>query len=149
MLVSEDIGGISQGDGEMREVLFQKVQRLLEETKYLEDNKERFLGQMQNSLDVKKIVERSVFLCAEMALDISDLLIVEKGFPKPATYRDAIYKLGEFNMIPKDFAYNFVYIAGLRNFLAHDYMKDTTSTLKEFLEKGLADIKEFINYVRK
>jgi len=45
----------------MREVLFQKVQRLLEETKYLEDNKERFLGQMQNSLDVKKIVERSVF----------------------------------------------------------------------------------------
>lgn len=67
----------------MREVLFQKVQRLLEETKYLEDNKERFLAQMQKSLDVKKIVERSVFLCAEMALDISDLLIVEKGFSKP------------------------------------------------------------------
>ena len=61
MLVYEDIGVISQGCGEMREVLFQKVQRLLEETKYLEDNKEIFLGQMQNSLDVKKIVERSVF----------------------------------------------------------------------------------------
>lgn len=149
MFFYEDTGVISQGRGEMREVLFQKVQRLLEETKYLEDNKERFLGQMQNSLDVKKIVERSVFLCVEMALDISDLLIVEKGFPKPATYRDAIYKLGDFNIVPKDFAYNFVYIAGLRNFLAHEYLKNTVPTLKEFMGKGLVDLKEFIAHVRK
>lgn len=149
MFFYEDIGVVSQGCGEMREVLFQKVQRLLEETKYLEDNKERFLGQMQNSLDVKKIVERSVFLCVEMALDISDLLIVEKGFPKPATYRDAIYKLGDFNIVPKDFAYNFVYIAGLRNFLAHEYLKNTVPTLKEFMGKGLVDLKEFINHVGK
>lgn len=133
----------------MREVLFQKVQRLMEEIKYLEDNKDRFLEQIEDSLDVKKIVERSVFLCAEMALDISDLLIVEKGFPKPATYRDAIYKLGDFNIVPKDFAYDFVYIAGLRNFLAHEYLKNTVPALKEFLGKGLVDLKEFIKHVRK
>lgn len=133
----------------MREVLFQKVQRLMEEIKYLEDNKDRFLEQIEDSLDVKKIVERSVFLCSEMALDISDLLIVEKGFPKPATYRDAIYKLGDFNIVPKDFAYDFVYIAGLRNFLAHEYLKNTVPALKEFLGKGLADLKEFIKHVRK
>ena len=122
MLFYEDFGVVSKGCSEMREVLFQKVQRLMEEIKYLEDNKDRFLEQIEDSLDVKKIVERSVFLCAEMALDISDLLIVEKGFPKPATYRDAIYKLGDFNIVPKDFAYNFVYIAGLRNFLAYEYL---------------------------
>lgn len=149
MLFYEDFGVISKGKLEMREVLFQKIQRLLEEIKYLEDNKDRFLEQIEDSLDVKKIVERSVFLCAEMALDISDLLIVEKGFPKPATYRDAIYKLGDFNIVPKDFAYDFVYIAGLRNFLAHEYLKNTVPALKEFLGKGLVDLKEFIKHVRK
>lgn len=133
----------------MREVLFQKIQRLMEEIKYLEDNKDRFLKEMNTSIDIKKMAERTVFLCVEMALDISDILIVEKGVPKPATYRDAIYKLGDFNIIPKDFAYNFVYIAGLRNFLAHEYLKDTTQTLKEFLNKGILDLKEFINFVKK
>lgn len=133
----------------MKEVLFQKLQRLKEEIKYLEDSKDKFLKDIDKSIDTKKIVERSVFLCAEMVLDISDLLIVEKGFPKPATYRDAIYKLGDFNIIPKDFAYDFIYIAGLRNFLAHEYLKDTIPTLKEFLGKGLLDLKKFINHVRK
>ncbi|MBI5894313.1 MAG: DUF86 domain-containing protein [Deltaproteobacteria bacterium] len=132
----------------MREVLFQKIQRFMEEIKYLEDNKDRFLKEVNKSVDIKKMAERSIFLCAEMALDICDILIVEKGFPKPATYRDAIYKLGDFNIIPKDFAYNFVYIAGLRNFLAHEYLKDTTQTLKEFLNKGILDLKEFINFVK-
>ena len=149
MLFYEDFGVVSKGCSEMREVLFQKVQRLMEEIKYLEDNKDRFLEQIEDSLDVKKIVERSVFLCAEMALDISDLLIVEKGFPKPATYRDAIYKLGDFNIVPKDFAYDFVHIAGLGNFLAYEYLKNTVPTLKEFMGKGLVDLKEFINHVGK
>ena len=47
-----------------------------------------------------------------MALDIADLLIVSKDFPKPNTYRDAIHKLGEYKIVPVEFAYKFIYIAG-------------------------------------
>jgi uncharacterized protein YutE (UPF0331/DUF86 family) len=96
----------------MNATLYQKIQRLKEEVKYLEDNKVRFLESIRTSTDTKKIVERGVYLCSEMALDIADLLIVSKDFPKPNTYRDAIHKLGEYKIVPVEFAYKFIYIAG-------------------------------------
>jgi len=52
----------------MKEVLFNKIQRLKEETKYLVDNKPKFLRTLKSSVGTKKIVERSVYLCAEIAL---------------------------------------------------------------------------------
>jgi hypothetical protein len=42
----------------MKEVLFNKVQRLKEETKYLADNKPKFLRTLKSSTETKKVVER-------------------------------------------------------------------------------------------
>ena len=70
---------------EMKEVLFNKLQRLKEETKYLTDNSSKFLRTLRSSVETKKIVERSVYLCSEIVLDIADLLIVKKKYPKPST----------------------------------------------------------------
>jgi uncharacterized protein YutE (UPF0331/DUF86 family) len=131
----------------LNNVLFQKVQRLKEETKYLKDNKTRFLRTLKTSIETKKIVERSVYLCTEIALDIADLLIIKKGFPKPSTYSDSIQKLGEYKILPKEFAYKFVYIAGLRNFLAHDYQKNTLPELEKFLKYSLKDVERFIKAI--
>ena len=62
----------------MGKVLFQKIQRLKEELIYLKTNKDRFVKSLRTSIDIKKIVERSAFLCAEMVLDIADLIIVKR-----------------------------------------------------------------------
>ncbi len=131
----------------MKEVLFNKLQRLKEETKYLVDNKPQFLRTLKSSVETKKIVERSVFLCAEIVLDMADLMLIKKGYPKPASYSDSIFKLGEYGLISKEFANKFVYIAGIRNFLAHDYQKNTVPDLEKFLKYGLKDINKFITGV--
>jgi len=131
----------------MKEVLFNKLQRLKEETKYLVDNKPRFLRTLKSSIETKKIVERSVFLCAEIVLDMADLMLIKKGYPKPSSYSDSIFKLGEYGLIPKEFANRFVYIAGIRNFLAHDYQKNTVPELEKFLKYGLKDLSKFITAV--
>jgi len=133
----------------MKAVLFYKLQRLKEEAKYLVDNKTRFLSTLRSSIETKKIAERSVYLCAEIVLDIADLLIIKRGYPKPSSYSDSIYKLGDYDLIPKDFARNFVYIAGIRNFLAHDYQKNTIPELEKFLQYGLKDLKQFIKLAEK
>jgi len=131
----------------MNEVLFNKLQRLKEEAKYLRDNKAKFIRTLKSSIDTKKIVERSVYLCTEIVLDISDLLIIKKKYPKPSSYSDSIYKLGDYGLLPKEFAQHFVYIAGLRNFLAHDYQKSTIPELEKFLKYGLKDLGSFIKAV--
>lgn len=131
----------------MDEILFNKLQRLKEETKYLIDNKIKFLKALESSIDTKKIVERSIYICAEIVLDIADILIIKKGYPKPSSYSDSIYKLGDYGILSKEFAYKFVYIAGLRNFLAHDYQKDTAQELEKFLRYGMKDVDCFIKAV--
>jgi len=42
-----------------------------------------------------------------------------------------------------------VYLAGLRNFLAHDYQKSTIPELERFLKSGLKDIKQYIQEITK
>ncbi len=133
----------------MNEVLFRKLERLREEVLYLETNKTKLFKELQASVEIKKITERSVYLCTEIALDIADMVIAIKGIPKASTYSDSIYKLGEYKIIPKDFSLKLVYIAGLRNFLAHDYQIDTVPDLKRFLKSGLNDIKKFVAYIEK
>lgn len=131
----------------MKEVLFTKIQRLKEETRYLVDNKRKFLRTLKSSIETKKIVERSVYLCAEIVLDIADLILIKKGYPKSSSYSDSIHKLGNYGLIPEDFSEKFVYIAGLRNFLAHDYQKNTIRELEKFLKHGLKDLSDYVKAV--
>lgn len=133
----------------MNEVFFNKLQRLKGEVKYLVDNKSKLFHTLGSSIETKKITERSVYLCAEIILDIAELLIIKKGYPKPASYSDSIYKLGDYDILPKKFAYKFVYIAGLRNFLAHDYQLDSIPELEKFLKHGLEEVNYFIKVIKK
>lgn len=133
----------------MDRVVFQKLERLKEELFYLKNRRADLLKKLKTSIDAKKIAERSVYLCLEIVLDIADLIIIKKGYPKPSTYSDSIYKLGDYKLIPKDFAYKFVYIAGLRNFLAHDYQKTTVPELEKFLKVGIKDVEQFIKHIEK
>jgi len=118
----------------MNELLFSKLQRLKEEVCYPTSNKPKFLSELKESVEVKKIIERCVYLCAEIVLDIANLIIIKKGYPKPFSYSDSIYKLGDYKIIPKKFTHKFIYIAGIRNFLAHDYLEDTTTELRKVSE---------------
>jgi len=131
----------------MNEVLFRKLERLKEEVLFLKENKAKFQKNLRISIDTRKIMERSVYLCAEIALDIADTVIALKGLPKPSTYSDSIRKLGEYKIIPKSFARKFIYIAGLRNFLAHDYQIDNSDELRKFLGSGLMDMGKYIHFI--
>jgi uncharacterized protein YutE (UPF0331/DUF86 family) len=133
----------------MHDVLLRKLERLKEEVLYLRTNTAKLEKNLRISPEIKKIAERSVYLCAEIALDIADSVISMRGLPKPSTYSDSIYKLGEYNLLPKSFAKRFVYIAGLRNFLAHDYQVDNRNELLLFLRSGLPDMEKYIHHIEK
>ena len=133
----------------MNEVLFRKIERLKEEVLYLQANKKNILENIELSTETKKIAERSVYLCAEIALDIAETVIAIKWIPRPSTYSDSIYKLGEHKIMPKVFTRKFAYIAWLRNFLAHTYQVETTTDLQKFLRIGIAAAKRFIGFMER
>lgn len=63
------------------------------------------------------------------------------------SYYEAIDTLGEYGIIPREFAYDFAKISSFRNFLAHDYEKiDKRIICEEALAK-LDDIYGYLNYI--
>ena len=77
------------------------------------------------------------------------MIIKYKNLESPQSYYEAIDILGENNILPKEFAYNFAKIASFRNFLAHDYEKIDYLVICEEVLAKLSDIREYLVYVQK
>jgi uncharacterized protein YutE (UPF0331/DUF86 family) len=52
-------------------------------------------------------------------------------------------------IIPGSFARRFIYIAGLRNFLAHDYQIENSNELINFFKTGLIDTEKYVYFIEK
>ena len=76
------------------------------------------------------------------------MIIKDRNFRTPQTYSEAIDILGENEVIPSDFAYDFARIGGLRNFLAHDYENVDMKRICQEVLKKIPDIKRYLDYLR-
>ena len=115
--------------------------KLLEE--YKVDCKKRFLSDPM----YEGALLHYLYLVSDGSISLAEMIIKHKSLESPQSYYEAIDILGENNIIPRDFAYNFAKIASFRNFLAHDYEKiDYLVICNEALNK-LDEIKEFISYI--
>jgi len=57
--------------------------------------------------------------------------------------------LGEYSIIPKEFAYDFAKIASFRNFLAHDYEEIDALIICEDALHKLDDIEKYLTFIKK
>ena len=88
-----------------------------------------------------------LYLVSDGSISLAEMVIKSKSLPNPQSYYQAIDILGEHEIIPREFAYNFAKIASFRNFLAHDYEKlDYAFICDEILNK-LDDIEQYISYI--
>lgn len=62
-----------------------------------------------------------LYLVADTCVSIAEMAIKYKGLRIPQTYYEAFDILGDAGVLPIEFTRSFSQIAGLRNFLAHDY----------------------------
>lgn len=88
-----------------------------------------------------------LYLVSDGCIALAEMVLKYKDAERAQSYFEAIDLLGEYKIIPADFAYDFAKIASFRNFLAHDYEKiDYTMICETALEK-LNDIELYLNYV--
>jgi len=89
-----------------------------------------------------------LYLASDGCIALAEMMLKHKSIGASQSYHEAIDTLGEYNIIPKEFAYDFAKIASFRNFLAHDYEKiDTLIICEEALNK-LGQIKEYLDYLQ-
>ncbi|MBI5194726.1 MAG: DUF86 domain-containing protein [Nitrospirae bacterium] len=131
----------------MTERLRVKIEKIKEYHKTLKD-----MGQDCEEKFLKDIVYRGallhyLYLIADSCITLAELIIRDRNLRTPQTYQDTIDILGENNIIPASFAYEFAKIASFRNFLAHDYEKiDYLKICRDAL-RNLADIETYIKYI--
>lgn len=133
----------------MQHKIEQKIARityyieLLEE--YKPNCKERFI---QDSMYEGALLHY-LYLVSDGSIALAEMVIKYKNFAPSQSYYDAIDRLGENKVLPREFAYSFSKIASFRNFLAHDYEKiDYLVICEEALEK-LDEIKKYLDYISK
>lgn len=67
---------------------------------------------------------------------------------KTKDYQDIIVKLGEFGIIPRDFAERNKKLAGYRNRMVHLYWEVTPRELRSIIREHLNDLDTFCEYYR-
>ena len=110
---------------------------------YKVDCKKRFL----NDPMYEGALLHYLYLVSDGSISLAEMIIKERSLQMPQSYYEAIDILGENNIIPKEFAYDFAKIASFRNFLAHDYEKIDYLVVCEEVLKKLDDIKQYIIYI--
>ncbi len=90
-----------------------------------------------------------LYLISDSCIALAEMVIKYKNLPSADSYYESIDTLGEYNVIPADFAYDFAKIASFRNFLAHHYEKVDYIVVCEKSLNKLDDIKLYINYIKK
>jgi uncharacterized protein YutE (UPF0331/DUF86 family) len=76
------------------------------------------------------------------------MMLKYKAFGRAQSYYEAIDTLGEYGILPREFAYNYAKIASFRNVLAHVYETvDKAIICKEALQK-LDDIRTYLEYIK-
>ena len=110
-----------------------------------EDSKEKFL--------TDKIYQGALlyylYLISDSCIALAEMVIKYKNLPSADSYYESIDTLGEYDVIPANFAYDFAKIASFRNFLAHHYEKvDYIIVCEKSLNK-LDDIKMYLQYIKK
>ena len=124
-----------------------RLERLSTCLKKLEPFKAKKKGELLKDPYLQDIVERNLEVSAQAVIDIANRIISIEGLEKPRDYYEAIIRLGESGILPKEFAQHLAPIAGFRNILVHDYMDINWDEVYNNLLQ-LNDISHFIDIVK-
>ena len=127
---------------------------VLSRLKFMSDNLQelrRFetitLDEYLDSFDLKIISERILELVIQAALDINEHLLT-KGFQvKSTTNKQSFLNLGKYNIITVELAEELSLSAGVRNILAHQYLKINHKILFNHIKKVLIIYPQYISQI--
>ena len=102
---------------------------------------------MKNDKLYRGAVLYFLYMMADSCVALAEMMIKLKNLRSPQSYSEAIDILGEHQIVPAAFAYDFAKIAGFRNFLAHDYEKTNYEEICQIMLDKLEDVKKYIGFV--
>ena len=102
---------------------------------------------IETDIGILYAVEHAFQLAIQNMIDISMHILFELGETKVADYTTALQKLGQYKIVPIDFANKISKMAGFRNIIVHGYIQIDLNIIYDFLQNNLEDFEVFIKYL--
>ncbi len=126
--------------------------KLIEIEKFLEELESIFPIDFETYMKdwrIRDICERRFEKISEAAVDLTFLIIKEKGFEFPKDEESSFNVLLNHNIISKELSMKLRTAKGMRNIIAHKYGKvDDKIVFDAVTQKLIKDINEFINIIK-
>jgi uncharacterized protein YutE (UPF0331/DUF86 family) len=131
-----------------REIIEAHLQNMEEALRNLNRYKGISLDELKKDLSLIWIVERGLQILIQNLLDIGAHILASEVKTDWDDYSDITVKLRDHDVIPADFSEKIRGVAGLRNILAHEYLKVDVQKLHHYLNHRLPDFVAFMAYVQ-
>lgn len=126
-----------------------KILKIEEILLFLEDIGKDCKGKFLTDKMYQGALLHYLYLIADSCIVLAEMMIKYKNIPKSESYYQSIDLLGEYGVIPAQFAYDFAKIASFRNFLAHHYEKIDYKVVCEDTLAKLGDIKMYLQHIKR
>lgn len=128
------------------ETITERLREIEENVVLLEELKSTPFDKFRDDPKIFKLAERCLEVSMQCILDICHHIIVDNNWPRPKDNKEAILTIGRKGVIPPEFANRILPMAGLRNILAHEYLKIDLDKLYNHLQ-NLRDFREFQKHI--
>lgn len=132
-----------------KEKIAGRIQDIKEATSKLEQYRTMTLNEFEKDRDNFPLASYWLRIAIEAVLTIGiHTLSRLPSNGKDKDYTEVILSLGDYEVIPKDFAQKIKGMAGYRNRLVHLYWKVTPEEILTTIKDNLDDFDEFIGHIR-
>ena len=126
--------------GKLRE-LQRYVQQLREFQSYRYD-------EIEGDLEKIWAIEHGLQVSIQIIIDVGNHILAGMGKNQVRDYTDVLSKLGQYNVLPSEFAAEIQGMAGFRNLLVHRYTDVNLRQVYDVLQNRLDDFMKYIGYIQ-
>ena len=128
------------------------TEKLIKMKKYLEEleaiKPAEFNSYMQN-LTTRYAVERLIQLIVDLALDVNNIILSQKGKPAASDYFSSFMDLADCRVLSPEFAAQIAPSTGLRNRLVHEYEEVDNEIVYKSIDKTIEMYNSYITEIKK
>ncbi|HAH96390.1 MAG TPA: DUF86 domain-containing protein [Firmicutes bacterium] len=130
-----------------KDVIKQRLSQLSNSLNKVEKFQHMSLEEFLHDDIAQDVVEYNLFIIINMMIDIAAHIVVDDNLGNPETLGEAFSILNKKNYLDDNEAETYRKMTGLRNILAHEYLKIDKKIIYNVLQTNLVDIKKFVIFI--
>ncbi len=131
-----------------KDYIQKEIEELQNALGILEKHSDIDISVLEKDIERRWIVERGLIVVMQSVFNIAAHILASHFKNDWDDYFTLIGKMGDHDVLPKEFTDNFRKMSGFRNILIHEYDIIDLEVVQNVMNNDLEDFKKFISYIQ-